>query len=40
MVYIGDSCKPSATVLKPGRAMCELSLACSDHEWVYPAAPA
>lgn len=40
MVYIGDSCKPSATVLKPCRAMYELSLACSDHEWVYPPAPA
>lgn len=24
VVYIGDSCKPSATVLKPRRAMCEL----------------
>lgn len=40
MVYIGDSCKPGATVLKPRRAMYELSLARSDHEWVYPPAPA
>lgn len=40
VVYIGDSCKPSATVLKPCRAMCELSLACSDREWVSLPAPA
>lgn len=36
VVYIGDSCKPSAIVLKPCRAMCELSLACSSHEWANP----
>lgn len=40
VVYIGDSRKLSATVLKPCRVMCELSLACLNHEWAYPAAPA
>lgn len=33
VVYIGDSCKPSATALKPCRAMCVFSPACSNHEW-------
>lgn len=34
VVYICDSCKPSATALKPFRATCELSLARPSHEWV------
>lgn len=41
VVYTGDSCKPSATALKPRGATHKLSAAaCLNGEWAYPPAQA